>query len=247
MSFLPPKQLHELAGFAFIADKEARSDLAAGYIKDENDYTSNFTGALRRIINSNSHTGLSATSFLLSHGEERQSGADAAVIVSKGKYSKVALLEGKWPRFARSGYLWDYAQTSSGLSHFSDQLDRQQKWNGTFAIFEMFYCEYPFKKQPAFMDDDGSSCVWHDEAVRFCGTRSNPTAIWMRDELSTLLQRTRLSIKDVVTNFAQCHRGIPIPMVDPHAIDREFRLPDQVLAVTASGEMSSIAVTMEAS
>jgi hypothetical protein len=150
MSFLPLPQLNELAGFARIADKEARSDLILRFIKDENDYTSNFTGALRRIINSNSRSGLSATSFLLSHIEERQTGDHPALIVSKANRSKIAVFEGKWPRFATSGYNRDYAQTATGLSHFSDQLDRQKAWSGTFAIFEMFYCEFPFRAQPAF-------------------------------------------------------------------------------------------------
>jgi hypothetical protein len=54
MSWMPKTQIDELCKFAYLADKEARSDLFRGFIRDENDYTSNFTGALRRIINSNS-------------------------------------------------------------------------------------------------------------------------------------------------------------------------------------------------
>lgn len=236
MSFLPLPQLNELAGFARIADKEARSDLALRFIKDENDYTSNFTGALRRIINSNSRTGLSATSFLLSHSEERQTGADAAIIVSKANQSKVAVFEGKWPRFATAGYNWDYAQTATGLSHFSDQLDRQQLWRGTFAIFEMFYCEFPFRTQPSFFNHYGSSCVWHDDADTFKSKRTTPTQIWTQGELAQLLQNRARSIAAIIRAFTSCHEGTPIGMADPEGIGREFRLPRQVLAIRAAPE-----------
>lgn len=159
MSFLDPIQLKELAHLASLSDREVRSDLAIGAIKDENDYTSNFTSALRRNINSYSQSGLSATSFLLPHGDEREVGADAAIVLSRGNESKVAVFEAKWPRFANPGYAWDYAQTATGLSHFSDQLERQKRWQKTFAIFEMFYSEHPFGTQPSFLDPSGSACV----------------------------------------------------------------------------------------
>src|SRR6185437_2725485 len=107
--------------FSYYADKEARSDLIAGVIRDEDDYTSNFTGALRRNINSHSQTGLRATSYMLSTTEERRSGCDATIILSTNGMDKVALFEAKLPRLANGAGVWDYPQTSTGLSHFSDQ------------------------------------------------------------------------------------------------------------------------------
>lgn len=238
-SFLSPQQLQELSGFASIADKEARSDLVDGFIKDEGDYTSNFTGALRRIINSNSHFGLSATSFLLSHTKEREVGADAAIILSRGNESKIAVLEAKWPRFATAGYQWDYSQTATGLSHFSDQLERQKKWSGTLAVFEMFYCEYPFGKQPPFLDNYGSSCVWHDDAEAFRADRAHPDAVWTQGELQALLQSKKTTIATVMIEFGECKRGVVIRMVGPEAIGREFRLPHRLLAITAQVERNA--------
>lgn len=236
MSFLPPDQLRELIHYASIADKEARSDLSLGFIKDENDYTSNFTGALRRIINSNSQTGLSASSFLLQHREERETGADAAIILSRGNESKVAVFEAKWPRFATAGYQWDYEQTASGLSHFSDQLERQTHWRGLFAVFEMFYCEHAFGAQPPFLDDDGSSCVWHDDTNAFRKHRSNPESVWSQAELQKLLAAKKVSIAEVMQEFGVCNQGRPIPMVGAAEIGREFRLPNRLLAINASFE-----------
>jgi hypothetical protein len=236
MTFLPNNQLRELMMFSAIADKEARSDLTLGYLKDENDYTSNFTGALRRIINSNSRSGLSATSFLLTHAEERQIGADAAIILTRGKQSKVAVFEGKWPRFAAVRYRWDYYQKSVGMSHFSHQLDRQKRWSGAIAVFEMFYCEYQFGRQPPFLDKFGSSCVWHDDMQFFRGRKPNPNGVWTRRELKAVLRSKRLTVSDVMAEFGACKKGVPIQIVDPQAIGREYDLPSTILAVNAGLE-----------
>lgn len=236
MSFLPPDQINELISFATIADKEARSDLSLGFIKDENDYTSNFTSALRRIINSNSQTGLSATSFLLPHTDERQMGADAAIILSRDSESKVAVLEAKWPRFKTRGYDWDYAQTASGLSHFSDQLKRQRHWHPVCAVFEMFYTEYPFGEQPSFLDSNGSSCIWHGDAAAFMKHRLNPDDIWTQLELQTLLASKSVNISSVMAEFGLCNQGQPIQMARPEAIGQEFRLPQRLLAISADAK-----------
>ena len=236
MSFLPSDQLSELMSFARLADREARSDLARKFIRDENDYTSNFTGALRRIINSNSRTGLSATSFLLQPADEREIGADAAIILSRGSESKVAVFEAKWPRFSQAGYRWDYEQTSSGLSHFSDQLERQKLWKAQCAVFEMFYCEFPFGKQLPFLDGSGSSCVWHDDADKFRAGRSRPDDVWTQRELEKLISLSPITIAEVMREFGVCNRGKPLQMIDPEAIFNELRLPPHLLAISSSLE-----------
>lgn len=240
MSFLDPSQLKELADLASLSDREVRSDLAIGAIKDENDYTSNFTSALRRNINSYSQSGLSATSFLLPHGDEREVGADAAIILSRGNESKVAVFEAKWPRFATHGYAWDYAQTAEGLSHFSDQLERQKRWQKTFAVFEMFYSEHPFGTQPSFLDPSGSACVWHEDTDAFRMDRTRPDEVWSQSDLARLLTLKRVSISDVMTEFGLCNQGTPIRMSEPCAIREKFRLPSRVIAIQSRGERRRI-------
>ena len=128
-------QIGELSRFAYLADKEIRSDLILGFIKNENDYTSNFTGNLRRIINSHSRTGLSATSLLLGSSEEQRLCCDATIPIQSNGNIKVVIFKAKWPRLASPGYRWDYPKTATGISHFSDQLDRQSKKIGMLAIF----------------------------------------------------------------------------------------------------------------
>jgi hypothetical protein len=236
MSFLDTLQLKELAHWASLSDREVRSDLAIGAIKDENDYTSNFTSALRRNINSYSRSGLTATSFLLPHGEEREVGADAAIILTRGNESKVAVFEAKWPRFSQPGYAWDYDQTATGLSHFSDQLERQRRWQKSFAVFEMFYSEHPFGTQPSFLDESGSACVWHEDTNAFRMHRAKPDEVWTQGDLERLLTVKRVSIADVMTEFGLCNQGAPIPIIEPRVIGDEFRLPRRVIAVKARGQ-----------
>jgi hypothetical protein len=238
MSFLESNQLEELAKWAALSDREVRIDLAIGAIKDENDYTSNFTSALRRNINSYSQSGLFATSFLLQHGVEREMGADAAIILTRGNESKVAVFEAKWPRFATAGYQWDYEQTASGLSHFSDQLERQKRWSGHIAVFEMFYSEHPLGTQPSFLDADGSSCVWHEDTNLFRAHRLEPDDVWTQSDLQKLLSSKRVSIAEVMTEFGLCNQGKPFPMSEPREIGHEFRLPSNLLAINAGGEQA---------
>ena len=163
-------------------------------------------------------------------------GADAAIVLSRGSESKVAVFEAKWPRFMTPGYQWDYAQTASGLSHFSDQLERQTHWRGQIAIFEMFYSEHVFGTQPSFLDPDGSSCVWHDDTDTFRKHRPKPEGIWSQAELQKLLTTKRKTISQVMNEFGLCNQGKPIRMVDPAEIGREFRLPPRLLAINASIE-----------
>ena len=234
MTFVPKQQLDELSRFAWIADREARSDLSRGYIRNEDDYTSNFTGALRRIINSNSHTGLQAVSLLLQPSEERKSGTDAAIILVRGGKSKIALFEAKWPRFKTTNYKWDYPQTASGKSHFSDQLARQGKYCGQFAVFEMFYCEYELGAQPSFLQADGSTCAWHTDAQTFQSKRNSADAIWKQTELQTMLSKNNSSIAEIITKVGECLEGQPISMSDPEGIASEFGLPHRILSISFS-------------
>lgn len=234
MAFLPRKQLTELVRFASIADKEIRSDLSAGLIANENDYSSNFTGALRRIINSNSQTGLVATSLLLHAGAERTLGADAAIVLNYGNRTKIAVFEGKWPRFSRPGYRWDKRQKGSGKSHFSEQLVRQARWaNSHLAVFEMVYCEYPFGQQPAFLKNEGSSCIWHDDAERFRATHKGNGTPWTQTDLKNLIISDGINLARVIREFGACEKGRAFERQDLSVLRERFELPFNLLSVTA--------------
>lgn len=234
MSLLPLKQIHELCRFAWLSDKEVRSDLILGEIAGENDYTSNFTGALRRNINSYSQTGLKARSFVLCPQDERDTGCDAAIIVRQGSVGKILLIEGKWPRLSTANYKWDSKQTSSGLSHFSDQLNRQSMFAAHYAIVEMFYDEQAFGTSASYMQPDGSACVWHRDAVAFDSSRAGAPKVWSQAELNAMLGQGTHGIAHVVEQVCLCAEGVQMGLPDGPRINMlDFPLPSNILEVSA--------------
>jgi hypothetical protein len=212
MAFLPIDQTLELCQFALKSDMGARGDLAGGYLRDENDYTSNFTGALRREINSSSRTGLQASSYLLSTSVERRTGCDAIIAIQSGHEVKILLLEAKFPRLQTPSYQWDSTQRNSKISHFSDQLVRQSSYAKLWAIFEMFYCEWPIFQQPQYMDNLGSSCVWHTTASSFDSVRTSRPGIWSQTDVIGLLSKEHLSIGEILLDVCLCNMGQRIQM-----------------------------------
>jgi hypothetical protein len=231
---LDRRQITELCHFASIADKEARSDLSLGYISGENDYTSNFTGALRRIINSNSRFQLSATSVVLPNSLEQRYGADAAIIIESKGDVKVSLFEAKLPRYGKGTRNWDSIQSTHNQSHFVNQLDRQSNANPEFAIFEMFYCEYAFRRQPRYMHDYQSSCTWHDDTLAFNNSRSDRDAVWNNKDLENLLKISNSCISDILEAICSCHRGSSLAMgSDFNNTISEFQLSGTILCISA--------------
>ena len=236
MALLPQDQIAELRHFCYLSDREIRSDLIIGFIVNENDYTSNFTGALRRNINSYSQTGLQATSYLLTSQEEQATGCDAAIIIQAGNVGKVLLLEGKWPRLSTPNHRWDWKQSSSGLSHFSDQLARQAIYTNRYALVEMFYSEHPFGSQPTYMQPHGSSCVWHRDAMAHDQSRATTPKVWSQAELVSMLSKGTHDIAHIIEQVCLCQEGRPLGLPDTPRFDLlDFPLPSNVLVISASG------------
>lgn len=239
--FSPNKaQVDELKRLAFLSDKEIRGDLVAGYIRDEDDYTANFTGALRRNINCYSKTKLQATSLMLGTSDERLTGCDATIIVTSNNESKVMLFEAKYPRFKKTNFRWDYPQTAGGLSHFSDQLARQSKYSGKFAIFEMFYNEHPFASGPPHLQAEVSSCAWYSDSQTFDLGRSSGSSPWTTAELNSMLKKGNTSIAEIIEDVCACKAGHPISMAKPESIVSEFGLPGNVLVVNFGNQSQEV-------
>lgn len=197
-----------VAKSAYWADRTMRSELSRGEIVSENDYTSNFTGMLRRQINARDIPGLVASVQLLRPTHERRFGADACIVLSNGSEHKVGLFEAKWPRLTIQTDGWDSLQRSSGTSHFHDQLRRQDvAARAGVAVWEMFYSESPYCQQPSFMPDTVSACAWHDHAWSASQGRAQVSAPWTDRDLETLLLAHGLQIDAVVRTICECHRG----------------------------------------
>jgi hypothetical protein len=207
----PSNIIEQIVSCAYWADRLVRADLIEGVVVSENDYTSNFTGALRREINARAIPGLTAKIQVLNPSAERELGVDACVILQNEREFKAGIFEAKWPRLSTHVNTWDSKQKSSGESHFYSQMQRQHIQRHYAAIWEMFYCEYPFGSQPSFMQNEGSACVWHDDAYSFSSSRPSNDDPWNDDELKALLESHCLSIAEVIEAMCTCTQGKPIP------------------------------------
>ena len=203
----PSSITEKIVKAAYWADRTIRSELAMGLIAGENDYSSNLTGAFRRQINELEIPGLHATSYVLKPAEERAFGANGCIILSNTSQFKVCLFEAKLPRLSTRKNSWDYLQTSSGVSHFHEQLSRQSAFNHRFAIWEVFYCDYPFEKQPSFFPMHVSSCVWYEDAFAASRGRPNNRTRWTDSELSDLLTTYGSTIGDFIRDVCDCKKG----------------------------------------
>jgi len=189
------------------ADRQIRTELQHGYIASENDYTSNFTGTIRRQINGTGHPGLEAQSFVLKPGVERKVGADACIVFANRIEFKVGIFEAKWPRLSTHTDSWDAVQASLGHSHFDSQLDRQAACLAHFAVWEMFYMEHPFTQQPPGFPHHGSACFWHTDAYAASSQRLR-TERWHDHELLKL--GPVHDIEHIAREICACRAGVAI-------------------------------------
>ena len=221
----------EIAKSAYWADRTIRAALARGLIAGENDYSSNLTSEFRRQINARAIPVLRATSYLLKPSEERKFGADGCIILSNTSEFKVCVFEAKWPRLNSPRDYWDSPQRSSGVSHFHEQLVKQSKVSPPFAVWEMFYCESPFGKQPAFIPYDVSSCVWHEHAFAVSQSRANYRRRWTNTELSNLLNAYGSQIDALIREVCACYKGIPFHGQNYLSAFDNFGIPSEWLLI----------------
>ncbi|EHQ05552.1 hypothetical protein [Leptonema illini] len=188
-----PHVIAEVADCARWADRLVRADLIHGFVVTENDYTSNFTSAFRREINSRRLPGLSAHSQVLTPSVERRTGTDGCIVFHNQSVFKVGLFEGKWPRLSTHLNYWDSIQKSGGRSHFDDQLARQAALSG-YAIWEMFYSEEPYGPTSCFpMKDLLVSGTMMLSLTPQAGIKHHPGL--MRNSHHSFRPKERISVK----------------------------------------------------
>ncbi|BDA71699.1 hypothetical protein CAL7716_058650 [Calothrix sp. PCC 7716] len=233
MSLLPNNAIDDITKSVFWADCMVRTDLALGLIANENDYTSNLTSAIRRQINSKNRSSLRATSLVLKHKVEIEVGCDACIILSDTKKFKVCLFEAKLPRRSNKDY-WDKSK------RFSKQVQKQCSVSNQFAVWEMFYCDYALGKQPSWMNDKTSSCVWHSDAYAKVLSRDN-SKTWTDAELEDLLthvasQSSKLStqIDHMVKEVCFCNKGQVFKGNQYSDILSDYDLPPEALIIEYS-------------
>jgi hypothetical protein len=219
---------------AYWADKSIRSELALGYIADENDYTSNFTAEFRRQINAKTIPNVTAISYKINGSLERKTGTDACIVFANDAEAKLCLFEAKLPRLSKKLNGWDSNQKSTGNSHFSSQLQRQCKFSATFIIWEMFYCDYAYTKQPQPFLNDTSSCILHKEAHAFDNKRIIKTA-WTDNELIDLHNNSTVyQVDDIIKSVCECSLGEAIPIDQTDSLLNELQKTIDVLFIKYS-------------
>ena len=230
-----PKQIiNQIIDSATQADNLTRSELASRLIAHENDYTSNFIGRLRTNINVMSIPGLNAHIVVLNQRDEQRLGSDAKIVLANSTHFKVCVFEAKWPRLNTPGYRWDGIQAGA-ISHFHDQLLRQSNWASTFAIWEMFYCEFDDYKQPPYMSDIGSTCVWHHHALNASRNASKGLRPWNNHDLRNLLTTHRTTINRILTEACSCQKGVPMAGNDYERRLSEYSVTDDYLVIGYDG------------
>lgn len=226
--------VEHVAQSAYWADRSIRAELSDGLIATENDYTSNFTSALRRQINARAIPSLHATSYVLRPTLERALGGDACIVLSNASQFKLCVFEAKWPRLSTHENYWDSLQRSSGHSHFDEQLTRQAARAHSMATWEMFYCEFPFGRQPAFIPSHVSACVWHDDAMALSSKRPSRKHPWSDLELSSMLAAHGRQIDEIIKEVCACRKGTLFHGQNYLTAFDNFGIPPEILVIQHS-------------
>jgi hypothetical protein len=176
--------IHLIASMAYAEDRSCRLDLSKGVVVNERDYVSNLTRGIRDFWR---YRGLPsfAHSQTLSPHYEGKFGCDAMIVVRHKDAARVCLFEAKWIRFDKP---WDSFQKKSGISHFSDQLQRQSQWTEHTAIWELFIVGQKPRKQPPHFDPWASTCIWHKDTYEFDKTWRSSASLWKDSELEKLVR-----------------------------------------------------------
>lgn len=175
--------IHLIAAMAYIEDHRCRLDLEKGFLVGERDYVSNLTTGIRDFWRYR-NLPCFAHSQILSTQQEKGFGCDAMIVVKHNDAARVCLFEAKLIRFGKS---WDSRQRGAGISHFSDQLQRQSKWTKQAAIWEFFILGQKPGKQPPYFDSWASTCIWHKHTYQFDKTYRDSKSLWVDTELKELV------------------------------------------------------------
>lgn len=219
-----------------VADAEIRTDFNLGYVVNENDYTSNLTAHIRRIINTHLPLRVTTVSQKLPAHAEQAWGADACIILidhDSGE-CKLCLFEAKTDRNN-----WDYlkANKTSKVSHFSTQLARQVKpFNMGFAIWEQFYSSHVNGQPIGNRNDQGSTCILHSNAIAHNGTHPNAN-VWIDQDIDSLaLNQLQTTMGGLVKSACECNMGTPKSFRELHALLEE-QLPVEHLLFIEGGRV----------
>jgi hypothetical protein len=208
MIFIQAATSTTISDAIYQADVRSRRDLEKGLIAGEDDYVSTLVTRIRD-ASLPAWLRVHAHSRVLRPGEEQRFGSDAMIVFVSNATAKVCLFEAKWPRASRPNFRWDYYQQSSRVSHFATQLLRQSSWSGPIAIWELFLVELPSTTRLPGFDSSGSTCIWHDDALRY-DQGSRTASLWHTSDVHDLVQPPASnghSLASIIRTVLRCGKG----------------------------------------
>lgn len=211
MAINPIKYL--ISNIVYYEDMFTRKELHSNNISNERDYVSNLTSNLRHIYRKWGIPNY-VYSKVLPDNTERRLGCDGLIMVKIDSILKIALFEAKWPRLLLDPkYQWDKID-KNGISHFSNQLNKQSIWSKYFYIFELFIMEHDFTLQPLNFDDWGSTCISHKKAYLFDRMYRKSNIKWKNVDLLNLMNMNNTTFINnknnlffMLSNLISCRRG----------------------------------------
>lgn len=203
--------IHFIAAMAYAEDRRCRLDLYNSVVVGERDYVSNLTKGIRDFWR---YRGLPCFSYsqTLSTHHEGKFGCDAMIVVKHKNAARICLFEAKWIRFDKS---WDSFQKKSGISHFSDQLQRQSKWIKQAAIWEFFILGEKPGKEPPHFDSWASTCIWHKDTYQFDKAYRDSKLLWKDSELEELVRSSpgkQKNLMSMLQTACQHKKGNYLPI-----------------------------------
>jgi len=204
----------KIAKCCFDIDKRCRGELHRGYIVSERDYVSALSTRIRDEVRT--QFGISCHSQTVSPRLEKKYGVDGIIVFKCGNEVKVGLFEAKRPQIYNAhkpaiinNYQWDQLTAGGMTSHFSKQIQKQRKWLGVLALWEMFFNDGPIGFASPPFDSDGSSCVWHDSAYSFMNTNGSMFRPWATTpDLQNLLKVDCVNFHSIIRGLLICNAGI---------------------------------------
>jgi len=223
----------QIAMFAFYADMSTNLDLKRRIIDTKKEYISDFTKRFTGFLGGPLSSGLSAETMLVPHKKKKKSGCDTAIIITSKGLSKIAISKYKYPSFEDQQLSWDRTRKHSEKSLFSSQLDKQQKYNDEFAVFQKFINNQVHYNSQS-LTKETASCVWHSDVMSFNHEhRKSPEDIWNTQNLLEMFdEKKSMDIGSILK--AVCLDSIATPVKISNGIEdyiRENKLPSRVLSI----------------
>ncbi|WP_421273296.1 hypothetical protein [Aeromonas veronii] len=219
-------------------DDQVRDDFSKGFIRDENDYTSNLTSRVRNLINSSLNLHATTHTQMLPKKVEEAWGVDACIIFidHANDLSKLCLFE------AKSDGRWDRIQKKIGFreSHFSTQLDRQRKpFNMGFAIWEQFYSRKPCGSPIGRRNTRGSTCILHQEAILHNAPHPGGS-VWNLGDIDLLaVKQGSTKMGDMILKACECKIGTPKTLQELYSLIGYILPAKHILVIQGGGKVIS--------